>query len=174
MPLAVPGTAEGRAMQPSRAASDKDGITMLDREFGAASLSGLRAAVLECASAAGLTDDRALDVMLAMHELAANVVRHGAGRGRLLMRVSAGALRCEVSDAQFGKVPDSTVSGPLPTTPLIDDAAADAPVRPSWPVEHGHGLWLVRRTADQVQVTTGPAGSLVSVLFSLPGRFADR
>jgi hypothetical protein len=90
------------------------------------------------------------------------------------MRVSAGALRCEVSDAQFGKVPDSTVSGPLPTTPLIDDAAADAPVRPSWPVEHGHGLWLVRRTADQVQVTTGPAGSLVSVLFSLPGRFADR
>jgi anti-sigma regulatory factor (Ser/Thr protein kinase) len=161
-------------MQPSRAASDKDGITMLDREFGAASLSGLRAAVLDCASTAGLTDDRALDVMLAMHELAANVVRHGAGRGRLLMQVSADVLRCEVSEAPFGKVPDSAVSGPLPTTPMIDDTAANAQVKPSWPVEHGHGLWLVRRTADQVQVTTGPAGSVVYVIFSLPGRLAGR
>ena len=151
-----------------RAGSDKDGATVLDREFEAESLSGLREAVMETAVAAGLGDDRAIDVMLAMHELAANVIRHGTGYGRLRMQVTANALRCEVSESvgRFGPVPDSPVSGPLPTGHLL----ARAPVKPSWPVEHGHGLWIVRRTADQVQVTTGPAGTEVAVVFTLPGR----
>jgi anti-sigma regulatory factor (Ser/Thr protein kinase) len=139
---------------------------VLDREFGAASLSGLRAAVLESASAAGLDSDRAIDVMIAMHELAANVVRHGAGRGRLLMEVIPQALRCEVSDVGTGS----------PVSQLAPAAAGDAQGGrapgtagvASWPVEHGHGLWLVRRTADQVQVTTGPHGSVVYAIFTLP------
>ena len=152
----------------SRAGSERDGATLLDREFEAGTLSALREAVLETARAAGLDDDRAIDVMLAMHELAANVIRHGTGHGRLRMQVTGSALRCEVSEAAagHGKVPDSPVSGPLPTGPLL----ADAPVRPSWPVEHGHGLWIVRRTADQVQVTTGPSGTVVGVVFTLPER----
>ena len=155
-------------MQAPRAGSDKDGATLLDREFEAGTLSALREAVLESAVAAGLDDDRAIDVMLAMHELAANVIRHGTGAGRLRMQVTPSALRCEVSEAvgRFGKVPDSPVSGPLPTGPLL----ADAPARPSWPVEHGHGLWIVRRTADQVQVTTGPSGTVVGVVFTRPER----
>ena len=78
---ALTGPAEAPAMPSPRAGSDEDGETVLDQEFSATSLSGLRAAVLESATAAGLKDDRAIDVMLAMHELAANVVRHGAGRG---------------------------------------------------------------------------------------------
>jgi hypothetical protein len=177
-------------MQPSRADSDKDGKVMLDREFGAASLSGLRGAVLECASAAGLTDDRAIDVMLALHELAANVIRHGAGRGRLLIEVTPAALRCQVSDlgaatqasplgaansrpVSGGPVTNAAVSGgPVPGTPVSGGANAETSPAAAWPVEHGHGLWLVRRTADQVQVTTGPRGSVVLVLFTLPGRLA--
>jgi anti-sigma regulatory factor (Ser/Thr protein kinase) len=179
-------------MQPSRADSDKDGKVMLDREFGAASLSGLRGAVLECASAAGLADDRAIDVMLAMHELAANVIRHGAGRGRLQMELTPGALRCQVSDlgavsqagslgaaairpVSGGPVASAAVSGgPVPGTPVSGGAEPDGSSAAAWPVEHGHGLWLVRRTADQVQVSTGPGGSIVSVLFTLPGRLAGR
>jgi anti-sigma regulatory factor (Ser/Thr protein kinase) len=177
-------------MQPSRADSDKDGIAMLDREFGAASLSGLREAVLKCASAAGLTDDRAIDVMLAMHELAANVIRHGAGRGRLRIEATPSALRCQVSDlgaagqasplggantrpVSGGPVTGAAVSGgPVPGTPVSGGADPDASPAAAWPVEHGHGLWLVRRTADQVQVTTGPGGSVVLVTFTLPGRLA--
>ena len=58
--------------------------TVLEREFGAATLSGLRGAVQEGAAAAGLASERVIDVVLALHELAANVIRHGAGRGRLL------------------------------------------------------------------------------------------
>ena len=136
---------------------------MLDREFRAATLSALREAVLACASAAGLSRDRSIDMMLAAHELAANVVRHGSGRGRLLMRVTARALSCQVSDARTAA---GAVLGGRPSQ--ADRLAADALAPAAWPVEHGHGLWLVRRTADQVQVTAGPSGSVVSMTFKLP------
>ena len=138
-----------------QAGSDEDGETVLDQEFGATSLSGLRAAVLESATAAGLKNERAIDVMLAMHELAANVVRHGAGRGRLLMEITSQGLHCRVSDDGLAGTAGSA-------------AAGDAVVAASWPVEHGHGLWLVQLTADQVQAFTGPAGSLVSAVFTIP------
>jgi len=162
---AAPGSAEVLGMQPSGAGSARGGKTMLDQEFDASSLSVLRGLVLECASAAGLRDDRAIDVMLAMHELAANVIRHGTGRGRLLMQVAAGTLRCQVSDS------DGAAGDQAPGRPVLDDRVMNgAPA--SWPVAHGHGLWLVRRTADQVQVTSSPAGSVVSVGFTLPAALA--
>jgi anti-sigma regulatory factor (Ser/Thr protein kinase) len=162
MLCAVPVTADAPLTQPSRPGSDADGTLVLDREFWAATLSGLREAVLACASAAGLSRDRSIDVMLATHELAANVIRHGPGQGRLRIRVSARALSCQVSDVRTAGRPGidgkHQAGGP----------AADAPATTSWPVEHGHGLWLVRKTADQVQVTAGPAGSVVYIAFNLP------
>jgi anti-sigma regulatory factor (Ser/Thr protein kinase) len=153
---AAPVTDEDPLLQPAGAGGEVNANTLLDQEFGATTLSRLRAAVMECASAAGMRRDRAIDVMLAMHELAANVVRHGAGRGRLRMEVTARALRCQVSDAD---------SAGLASQLAVEDDA----LSPDWPVEHGHGLWLVRRTADQVQVITDSAGSVVSVIFVLPG-----
>jgi anti-sigma regulatory factor (Ser/Thr protein kinase) len=134
---------------------------VLDREIRAATLSALREAVLGCASAAGLSRDRSIDVMLAAHELAANIIRHGSGRGRLRLRVSARALSCQVSDAQ------ATASPGLDAQREVEGTVASAAAA-AWPVEHGHGLWLVRRTADQVQVTAGSAGSVVSIAFNLP------
>ena len=87
-------------MPPSGAGHGGDGTTVLDQEFGATMLSALRGGGAGVrASAAGVADDRAIDVMLALHELAANVVRHGSGRGRLRIDVTAGALHCQVSDA---------------------------------------------------------------------------
>jgi two-component sensor histidine kinase len=140
-----------------RAGSDtgqgRDEITVLQREFGANSLSGLRAQVLECASAAGLPDDRAIDVMLTLHELMANAVRHGPGHGRLRIDVTARALRCQVSEAGVA---------------AAGLAGGGRRFIPDWPVRHGHGLWLVRRTADLVQLTTGAGGTVADVSFSLP------
>lgn len=131
------------------------------REFDAGALAGLREAVLGCATACGMPEDRAIEVMLAVHELAANSVRHGPGHGRLRMHLSAGALRCEVSDpgpaSQNHQTPDRTSW----------EASAARGAAP-WPVEHGHGLWLVRETADQLRATTGPRGSLVTAVFALP------
>jgi anti-sigma regulatory factor (Ser/Thr protein kinase) len=153
---AAPVTTDAPLMQPSTPGSDADGTTVLDREFRAATLSALREAVLGFASAAGLSRDRSIEVMLAAHELAANVIRHGSGRGRLRMRVTARALSCQVSDEQ--RQPGGPPAGP----------ARPVPASAAWPVEHGHGLWLVRKTADQVQVTADPAGSVVSMIFNLP------
>jgi anti-sigma regulatory factor (Ser/Thr protein kinase) len=160
MARAMPVPSETPPLQSSQAASDKSGDTVLDREFGATSLSGLRGAVQECASAVGLTSERAIGVVLALHELAANVIRHGAGRGRLLMEVTPSGLLCEISDAGI----EEHVSELADAVEVAEDAARAA----AWPVEHGHGLWLVRRTADQVQVISGQAGSVVRVVFTLP------
>ncbi len=131
---------------------------MLDREFDTDALAGLREAVLGYATASGMPEDRAIDVMLAVHELAANAVCHGAGHGRLRMDVTASTLHSEVSDpglsSRNGRAPDGT--------------GGQAPGAVPWPVEQGHGLWLVRKAADHLRVTCGPHGSLVTVVFTLP------
>jgi histidine kinase-like protein len=59
---------------------------LLNQPFDANTLHQLRAAVLAHATQAGQPEHCASDVMLAVHELAANTVRHGAGTGRLLIR----------------------------------------------------------------------------------------
>jgi anti-sigma regulatory factor (Ser/Thr protein kinase) len=112
---------------------------VFDERFDASTLHLLRERVAACVSAAGVPEDRAMDVILAVHELAANAVRHGAGAGRLLMRVAAGALRCQVSDTGPG-------AGP-------------------WPLRMGHGLWIVRAVADEVSTSSGPQGSEVIAMF---------
>lgn len=113
---------------------------MLDWDFDATSLHRLRERVMACAAAAGLPEERVIDVTLAMHELAANTVRHGSGSGRVRMQAIEGTLRCQVSDTGPG-------SGP-------------------WPFQRGHGLWLVRQVAEQMTVTYGPDGSEVTVVFA--------
>ena len=134
---------------------------MLDREFGADALAGLREAVLSCATASGMPEDRAVDVMLAVHELAANAVRHGPGHGRLRMQVVADALRCEVSDPGPASL-DGRARG------HADGQAPGAPDAAPWPVEQGHGLWIVRQTADYLRVISGAHGSLITAVFTLP------
>jgi anti-sigma regulatory factor (Ser/Thr protein kinase) len=133
---------------------------VLDREFDTDALAGLREAVLGYATACGMQEDRAIDVMLAFHELAANTVRHGPGRGRLRVHVTASTLYCEVSDP-----------GPSSRDSRVPHGAAgQAPGAPGtmpWPVEEGHGLWLVRTVADHVRVTCGPHGSLITAVFAL-------
>lgn len=116
---------------------------VLDQQFDVTTLSPLRGRVLAAARTAGLPGSRAVDVMLALHELAANAVRHGAGSGRLRITRTASELCCAVTDA-----------GPAGPDP--------------WLCQPGHGLWLVQQAADRVSVVTGPAGSKVTAVFSLP------
>jgi anti-sigma regulatory factor (Ser/Thr protein kinase) len=128
----------------------------LDQAFDADTLADLRKVVLAEAAAAGMPDDRATEVMLAVHELAANAVCHGGGTGRARMRVVAGELYCQVSDAGPGSVGGDARNG----------GAGDAR---SWPFEPGHGLWLVRNIADHVSVAPSMGGSQVTVVFAVPG-----
>lgn len=133
---------------------------MLDQWFDADTLVGLRRAVLAAAVAAGIPHDRANDVVLAVHELAANAVCHGGGTGRLEVQVADGALRCHVSDA--GR---AATDGPA-------RMAAMVAVRP-WQLQHGHGLWLVRRLADQLAIAPSATGSQVTAVFTLPDHGRD-
>lgn len=112
---------------------------VFDEHFDASSLHMLRERAAARAARAGMPEDRAPDVVLVVHELAANAVTHGSGTGRLLMRAAPGALLCQVSDA--------------------------GPAAGRWPVQQGHGLWIVQWAADEVRVSSGPHGSQVTAVF---------
>jgi hypothetical protein len=38
------------------------------------------------------------------------------------------------------------------------------------PVLPGHGLWVARRIADQMQVLSGPRGTRATLIFELPAQ----
>jgi anti-anti-sigma factor len=129
------------------------GAPIVDQAFDADSLYALRAAVSAHATQAGLTPGRADDLVIAVHELAANAVRHGAGHGRLRVWQTDQHLRCEIADDGVPQAPD----GPQ----------AEAPNAAQWRAEPGHGLSLVRQVADQTSLSSGPDGTLASVSFAL-------
>src|SRR5436309_5662448 len=80
------------------AAARGGGPPALDQAFDGDSLFALRATVAAHGSRAGLSEGRTRDLVLAVHELAANAVRHGAGRGRLRLWTAPDRVRCEVVD----------------------------------------------------------------------------
>jgi len=136
---------------------------ILDQEFDSGTLYALRAAVQAHAGRAGLPGDRATEVVLAVHELAANAVAHGAGNGRLRIWDLAGALSCEVTDAGG----PGAVRGP-DAVPGPDAVDGSWTVPDPWPAEEGHGLWLVRQVADRLDLRSGPRGTRAVATFALP------
>ena len=138
-----PATASAPRQQPG-----DPGDPILDQAFDAGTLYALRAAVAAHATEAGLPPGRADDLVIAVHELAANAVRHGAGHGRLRIWRSDQALLCEISDDG------------VPQTAKAPDAA-------QWRTEPGHGLSLVRQVADQTSLRSGPSGTLATISFAL-------
>jgi anti-sigma regulatory factor (Ser/Thr protein kinase) len=133
---------------------------VLDQVFDAETLHELRKAVLAAAVAAGMPDDRAAQVMLAVHELAANSVCHGGGAGRARMSIVGGDLHCQVSDAGQG---GDGQGGDGLDRGEGEDAAAP------WTFQRGHGLWVVRKVADHVSVAASLGDSQVIAVFGLPG-----
>lgn len=125
------------------------GAPVLDLAFDSGTLYTLRAGVKAHACQAGLPEDRAEDVVLAVHELAANAVSHGAGAGRLRIWKLAAALHCQVDDGE----------------PLTSGQTSDHPL----PSRHGHGLWLVQQVADRMRILSGARGTRATISFNLPG-----
>ena len=132
-----------------RRAGPSAGTTVLEQAFDGDSLYALRSAVAAHAAAAGLPRQRVYDIVTAAHELAANAVRHGAGRGRLRLWTDSQALHCQVSD-----------DGPATHDPARPDPAA-------WRRDHAHGLWIIGEVADQVSLDSAPSGTTVTVTFTL-------
>jgi len=138
-------------------------VPVLDLAFDSGTLDALRAGVKAHACAAGLPEDRAEDVVLAVHELAANAVCHGAGAGRLRIWKRSGSLHCQVEDGDAADptTGDSTSGGPASAEPTSGD---QLPSRP------GHGLWLVWQVADRMRVLSGVRGTRAMIAFDLPAR----
>ncbi len=142
----------------------------LDQAFDSGTLYALRAAVQAHAIQAGLPESRTDDLVIAVHELAANAVRHGAGAGRLRMWEHDRALHCEVNDS------GSPASGSQAGHSGENGGAADEAAGPGgnvadrWPFLPGHGLWLVRLVADRISVFSGPGGTRATVAFFLSGK----
>jgi len=132
---------QAEAARPGDQGNAPAGIAALEQEFDVGSLYALRAAVAAHASKAGLSREQVYDVTAAAHELAANAVVHGTGRGRVRLWTSGQFLYCEVTEDGH--------------------AAAATP----WPAEHGHGLWLVGQVADQLTIDHGPAGTTITTRF---------
>ncbi len=142
------------ARSPSRSTEQ-----ILDQPLDSDSLYQLRASVAAHAVRAGLPQRRADDLVIVAHELAANVVRHGSGRGRLRIWRHDQALHCQVTD-------DGPRTGTAGAA-RCDEDRPDVADPSSWRIEPGHGLWLVRQLADSISLHPGKGGSAVTVSFSL-------
>lgn len=121
------------------------GAPDLRMRFRAWQLQEVRRAVRRTAEAAGFTDDRVDDVVLAVNEVATNAVEHGDVEGELCLWATSEGLSCEVHDA-----------GALPE-PLLGLVAP----HPSDP--RGRGLWIARQICDLLHVWTDPGGTHVRV-----------
>ena len=108
------------------------------------SLADLRAHVAAEAERAGLSRPRTLDLVLAVHEIATNSLRHGGGRGSLRIWSEADTLICDVRD-----------HGRIAQQPLVGR------VRPVLGQAGGWGLWLSNQLIDLVQLRELPDGSVV-------------
>jgi anti-sigma regulatory factor (Ser/Thr protein kinase) len=131
---------------------------LLDQEFNSDTLYALRAAVQAHAGQVGLSEDRVGEVVLAVHELAANAIAHGAGHGRLRIWELADALTCEIVDG--GRAGSDAPDG-------ASEAEGSVAVADPWPAADGHGLWLVRQVADQLDLRSGSGGTRAIVTFVL-------
>lgn len=108
-------------------------------------LRAVRELALQVASVCGITDERAADLGLALHELGVNSIVHGKGSGTLRLWRSSEALVCEVTD-------DGVVEDPLAGR-----------LAPGSEEPDGRGLWMVNQLCDLVQLRSSGEGTAVRV-----------
>jgi anti-sigma regulatory factor (Ser/Thr protein kinase) len=106
-------------------------------------LAQVRAFTGEYARRAGLPPRRVADLVTAVHELAANTLRHTSSGGVLNMWASPAEVVCQVQDT-------GCVSDPL-----------TGRRRPASDATHGHGLWIVHQLCDLVELRTGASGTTI-------------
>jgi anti-sigma regulatory factor (Ser/Thr protein kinase) len=111
--------------------------------FRGETLAALRTFVAERAERAGIRGERRDDVVLAVHELAANTVRHAGGCGVLRTWEDGDALIYEVCD-------DGRIERPL--------AGRE---RPTPGQVGGYGLWVVNQLCELVQLRSFQGGNVV-------------
>jgi anti-sigma regulatory factor (Ser/Thr protein kinase) len=113
-------------------------------------LAAVRALVYRYAKQAGLPEHRALDLVLAVSEVAANTVRHAKSPGSLKIWYDTEEIICQIKD-------EGTIRDPLA-----------GQRRPSMDTAGGHGLWIVRQVCDDVETRSDETGTTVRLHMRLP------
>jgi anti-sigma regulatory factor (Ser/Thr protein kinase) len=111
--------------------------------FAAADLFELRQLVCSWATREALAPEPAEELVLAVHEVATNSVRHGGGVGMLRLWRTSDTLVCEVQDAGH-------IRNPL-----------TARRRPGGEARASRGLWIADQICDLVEIASSPRGSQV-------------
>jgi anti-sigma regulatory factor (Ser/Thr protein kinase) len=147
------GETAARPPLPRRASPSRPDSVDLDQTFDINSLHMLRQTVAAHADGLGANDDQIERLIIVAGELAINAIRHGGGRGRLLLWRHDDALVCEVSDQGSG-IKDPTAGTSLPN-PLAANSG-------------GRGLWICRNLASELTISTGPDGRGTVVQAAIP------
>ena len=119
-------------------------------------LAAIRAVVHRYALQAGLTEARAIDLTLAVSEVAANTVKHAKSPGSLKIWYDAKEIVCQVHDEG-----------------IITDPLAGRR-QPSLDALGGHGLWIVNQVCDQVEMQSDETGTTIRLHMLLPPAGPDR
>jgi len=118
-----------------------DGVPSLP--FGFDAVASVRQLCARTARAHGLEGSRADDLVLAVHELAANSIRHADGHGVVRVWRDDDRILCEVSDR--GRI----------------DAPLAGRQRPEPDRMGGRGLWMANQLCDLVQIRTYADGNTI-------------
>jgi anti-sigma regulatory factor (Ser/Thr protein kinase) len=113
-----------------------------------AALPAIRRFVAAQGRAAGLPDERVIDLTIAVSELAANTIEHTAGQGILAVWTDDRQVICQLTD----------------TGHLTDPLAGRIPVPPDQPTG-GRGLILTNQVCDLVRIHTEPDATTIRVQF---------
>jgi anti-sigma regulatory factor (Ser/Thr protein kinase) len=142
-PAGPPAT--GSAGEPPRSQSPAD------MSYGyTTDLAALRAVVYRYAKQAGLPEHRAIDLVLAVSEVAANTVRHARSPGSLNIWYDTQEIICQIHDEG-----------------IIHDPLAGQR-KPSMDAMGGHGLWIVHQVCDDVEMHSDEGGTTIRLHMKLP------
>jgi len=115
-------------------------------------LAAIRAVVYRYAIQAGLTEARAIDLTLAVSEVAANTVKHAKSPGSLNIWYDKKEIVCQVHD-------EGVITDPLAGRR-----------EPSLDAQGGHGLWIVNHVCDRVDIHSDETGTTIRMHMNLPVR----
>ena len=113
-------------------------------------LAAVRAVVYRYAKQAGLAEHRAIDLVLAVSEVAANTVRHARSPGSLKIWYDTQEIVCQIQD-------EGTIRDPLA-----------GQRKPSLDAMGGHGLWIVQEVCDDVEMQSDETGTTIRLHMKLP------
>lgn len=112
-------------------------------------LSEVRALAEKQARMAGLPDERVVDFVIAVSEVAGNTVRHAKSAGSIEIWADNGEVVCEIRDKGV----------------IADPLAGQRP--PPLDGNGGHGLWLVHQVCDRVELHSDENGTVIRMYMSL-------